>query len=99
MHFDYIPQGVCASKISFDLNDGIISNFAIGGGVLHIEKNSKVTLLLDSIEAKDEIDIERAEKAKERAEDYLTRKDNVDISRAKLALNRALNRINVFNEK
>lgn len=32
MHFDYIPRGVCASKISFDLNDGIITNLVFTGG-------------------------------------------------------------------
>ena len=78
---------------------GQVNEYAIGGGVLHIEKGSKVTLLLDSIESKDEIDLDRAIAAKERAEELLLKKDNVDIKRADAALLRALNRISVAEKK
>lgn len=73
--------------------------FAIGGGVLNIKKGSNVLLLLDSIERKNEIDIARAIKAKQKAEELLLKKENVDISRAKASLARALNRISVVNEQ
>lgn len=70
--------------------------YAIGGGVINIE-NEKVTLILNSVERSDEIDIERAKDAKKRAEDRLSsnNKEEVDLSRAKLALLRAVNRINI----
>lgn len=32
MRYDYIPRGVCARKISFDLSDGIVSNVEFQGG-------------------------------------------------------------------
>lgn len=80
-------------------HEGKTELFAIGGGVLNIKKYSNVLLLVNSIERKEEIDIERALKAKERAEELLIQKDNVDISRAKHALDRALNRIAVFEDK
>lgn len=32
MHYEYQPQGVCSSKISFDLDDGIVSNVRFVGG-------------------------------------------------------------------
>ena len=32
MHFTYYPQGICASKIDFDLADGIVHNIAFVGG-------------------------------------------------------------------
>ena len=71
--------------------------YAIGGGVINIEKE-KVTLILNSIEREDEIDVARAEEAKKRAEDRLNRinkNDTIDVNRAKLALMRATNRLNI----
>lgn len=32
MRFDYIPRGVCSRKISFDIENGIISNVEFEGG-------------------------------------------------------------------
>ena len=70
--------------------------YAIGGGVIRVEKG-KTTLLLNSIEGKDDIDIARANDAKTRAEKRLENKDEIDEARAKSALERALNRISVYN--
>ena len=70
--------------------------YAIGGGVIRVEKG-KTTLLLNSIEGKDDIDINRANDAKTRAEKRLENKDEIDVTRAKSALERALNRISVYN--
>ena len=70
--------------------------YAIGGGIIRVEKG-KTTLLLNSIEHKDEIDIDRAHQAKARAEERLGNKDGLDVARATRALQRALNRISVYN--
>ena len=70
--------------------------YAIGGGVIRVEKG-KTTLLLNSIEGKHDIDINRANDAKTRAEKRLENKDEIDVTRAKSALERALNRISVYN--
>ena len=70
--------------------------YAIGGGVIRVEKG-KTTLLLNSIEGKNDIDIDRANDAKTRAEKRLENKDEIDVTRAKSALERALNRISVYN--
>ena len=32
MRYDYIPRGVCARKISFDLENGVVSNVEFQGG-------------------------------------------------------------------
>lgn len=70
-------------------------DFAISGGVLTVS-NNEVTVLADSFETKEEIDIERATKARERAEGYLKSNDpNFDLKRADLALKRALNRLSL----
>ncbi|MCF2642613.1 MAG: ATP synthase F1 subunit epsilon [Lachnospiraceae bacterium] len=56
----------------------------------------KVTLLAEVAEWPDEIDLARAEAAKERAEERLSNKSaNLDVARAELALRRALVRIDI----
>jgi len=61
----------------------------------------KVTIVTDSAEWIDEIDIERAERAKERAENRIRQGDSkeVDVARAKVALQRAINRIQLYNHE
>jgi F-type H+-transporting ATPase subunit epsilon len=58
----------------------------------------KVTVLAESAEKQDEIDLERAKAAMQRAEKRLAEqrdKEQVDIARAKAALDRAVTRINL----
>lgn len=69
--------------------------FAISGGTIEIN-NNKVLILADSVENVDEIDLERAHKSKQRAEDRLAKKNidkEIDVLRAQVSLTRALNRI------
>jgi len=70
--------------------------FSTSGGTVEVN-NNKVLVLADSIEPVDQIDIDRAEKAKERAEERLKskREQDIDEERAEIALKRAINRINV----
>jgi len=59
----------------------------------------KVTILAETAERPQEIDIERAQKAKERAEQRLKSNDlKVDYTRAEDALQRAETRLNVAKE-
>jgi F-type H+-transporting ATPase subunit epsilon len=60
----------------------------------------KVTILAEAAERPQEIDIERAQKAKNRAEERLKSNDpQVDYTRAEDALQRAETRLNVAKEK
>lgn len=57
----------------------------------------KVTILAEVIEWPEEIDVERAEHAKERAEERIAHPTpNTDIARAQVALMRAMARINLI---
>lgn len=68
---------------------------AVTGGIVET-KDSKVVVLAEAAEKAEEIDVNRAIAAKERAEGRLaTGGHEVDIARAELALKRALNRLNV----
>ncbi|MDO5439908.1 MAG: F0F1 ATP synthase subunit epsilon [Erysipelotrichaceae bacterium] len=79
------------------VNNNQKEQYAIAGGMLYFE-NNEATILVDSIESKEDIDIERAKAAKARAEEKLASKDkNYDIKRAEIALARAINRISVSN--
>ena len=75
--------------------DGKSYDFAIAGGVLNVKKEC-VTLLADGFETKEEIDVERATRAKERAEERLSSKqENIDYKRAEIALKKAINRLSI----
>lgn len=69
--------------------------YAVTGGLFYFRDN-KAEIMVDAIENKDEIDVERAIAAKIRAEQRLQSNDkNVDQVRAEIALKKALNRLNV----
>ncbi|MED3571247.1 F0F1 ATP synthase subunit epsilon [Cytobacillus praedii] len=72
---------------------------AVNGGFVEVRPD-KVTILAQSAEQADEIDVDRALRAKERAEKRLNdqKRESVDFKRAELALQRALNRINVSDK-
>ena len=80
-----------------DVNDKEIE-YATSGGTVEVSDN-KILILADSAETSDEIDIERAKKAYERAKGRLasTKKGDVDVLRAELSLQRAINRMKFVN--
>lgn len=68
----------------------------VGGGFAEISAN-KVTVLAESAERADEIDLGRAERAKERAERRLSSTDEgIDHLRAEISLRRALSRLELL---
>jgi len=79
-------------------NDNSTSIYAVSGGLINVKEHSEVTILANAIENANEIDIERAKRAKERAELRLL-EDDADVLRAKASLARALNRISVYGHK
>ncbi len=73
--------------------------FTTGGGTIEV-LNNKVLILADSTEKVQDIDIDRAEQAKERAEERLAKKkkEEINVARAELALKRSVNRIDAIGK-
>jgi F-type H+-transporting ATPase subunit epsilon len=71
-------------------------SFAISGGFMEVQPD-QVIVLADTAERAEEIDLERAEAARRRAEERLRvrARDGVDFTRADSALHRSLIRIKV----
>jgi F-type H+-transporting ATPase subunit epsilon len=74
----------------------------ISGGFCEVS-NNKITFLVESAEFGSQIDVERAMKAKERAEKRLTKAqshdESVNVMRAEAALKRSLARLKASNIK
>jgi F-type H+-transporting ATPase subunit epsilon len=69
--------------------------FATSGGFVEVHDN-KVVMLAETAERSDEIDVNRAEAARDRAKKRLEgKRREIDVERARLALHRALNRLKV----
>ncbi|HAN09795.1 MAG TPA: F0F1 ATP synthase subunit epsilon [Clostridiales bacterium] len=80
-------------------NENVEKQAVLNGGFMEI-KNSVVSILTDSAEWPEEIDLERAKQAKERAEERLKMKDaDIDFDRAEFALKKAINRIKNLENK
>ena len=75
--------------------DGESKNAALHAGFVEVLPDS-VTILAEIVEWPEEIDVDRAQSAKERAENRIRDVlEGTDIARAELALRRAMTRIDV----
>ena len=75
--------------------NGQREEYAIAGGLFYF-RNNLAEIMTDAIENKRDIDADRAEAAKARAERRLgSNNPNYDLQRAEIALQKALNRLNV----
>ncbi|KRL95516.1 F0F1 ATP synthase subunit epsilon [Levilactobacillus hammesii] len=81
-------------------HDGEEDEVAVNGGFLEFSDNV-ATIVADSAERQDDIDVGRAESARDRAQAAIKKaQDEHDadtLARAEVALRRAINRINVAN--
>ncbi|HTK83115.1 MAG TPA: F0F1 ATP synthase subunit epsilon [Bacteroidota bacterium] len=75
--------------------EGKEARYATSGGFVDVVHNN-VTMLAETAERADEIDVSRAESAKERAAQRLReRNSEMDVDRARVALARAVNRLKI----
>jgi len=74
---------------------GAESRYATSGGFVEVHEN-KVVMLAETAERSDQIDVSRAEAARDRARGRLAEKEaGTSVERARLALHRAINRLKV----
>ena len=72
--------------------EGLQETVTISGGFAEFSEN-QLSIVSDSAERTQDIDVKRAEQAKERAEKHIAAGDTDDVERAQAALMRAVNRI------
>ena len=91
-------SGLNVGVMRYTLNS-TIKRVAITGGFVEVIDNS-VTVLADTAELSEEIDLTRAVEAQERATERLkSHSDEIDVRRAEYALRRANARINASEDK
>ena len=84
-------------SLVFDEEGGSQRLMAISGGFAQVSVGG-VTVLAETAETAEEVDIERARAARERAQERLSGGDDIDMDRAEIALSRALNRLRVCGQ-
>ncbi len=86
-------------ELDYRKADGCFDEIAVAGGFMEVSEN-KVTVLADIAERRDEIDVNRAEESKRRAEERLAvHAPDLDTDRARIALLKAINRIRVASKQ
>jgi F-type H+-transporting ATPase subunit epsilon len=73
---------------------GKTTRLSTSGGFIEVGKNN-VNIIAEAAELADDIEIDRAKRAEERARSRMKEAKDIDIERAKLALARAVNRLKV----
>jgi len=73
-------------------------SYAVSGGFVEV-LDDKVLFLLETAEEAEDIDTDRAEKARKRAEDRLQDRSKINAVRAEAALARATNRLKVAKKR
>lgn len=85
-------------KIKLQTADGKEMFFATSGGFVEV-RDDRVVLLVETAERADEIDVERANASRRRAEQRLKERDEkTDATRAEASLRRAMNRLRVAGQ-
>ncbi|MDP2885908.1 MAG: F0F1 ATP synthase subunit epsilon [Ignavibacteria bacterium] len=91
-------SNIAVGEVKLTDVSGNESRYSTSGGVVEVHDN-KVIMLAETAERSDEIDVARAEAARERARKRLAEKsEKTDIDRARLALFRAMNRLKVADQ-
>ena len=97
---DHIPMtaSVGNGTLVVNLPDGTIKRTTLFCGYCVVHNNSAV-IIVEAGEKPEEIDFERAEEAKKRAEERLRGGDGIDKNRAEQALYRSIARLELYKNK
>ncbi|PIT87851.1 MAG: ATP synthase F1 subunit epsilon [Candidatus Magasanikbacteria bacterium CG10_big_fil_rev_8_21_14_0_10_40_10] len=71
---------------------------AISGGFLEVKANNEIIILADNAERADEIDLDRAQEARQRAEEQMIKaqgQEDIDFARLQAVIDRETNRLRV----
>lgn len=90
---------VTVGDARMEAEEGKWVDIAVGAGFAEVV-NNRVTVLVDTAERPEEIDVRRAEEAKERAEEQMRQKQSTqEYYRTQASLARAMNRLKVSQGK
>ncbi|KAF1301243.1 MULTISPECIES: F0F1 ATP synthase subunit epsilon [Enterococcus] len=93
-----VPLKIDEVRVKRTDSDTHVDWIAVNGGIMEVRDNI-VSIIADSAERERDIDVPRAERAKQRAEKLIEEAKQVEdvdqLRRATVALHRAINRINV----
>lgn len=95
-----LPLKIGALRVKRFLEDSPTDYIAIGGGIMEVRDNV-VTVIANVAERARDIDVDRAEQAREKAEAILQDQTRTksEAERARIALNKAINRIGVSKHR
>ena len=89
-----LASAIDISEMNY-IKDGQRYKFALAGGFVYVN-DDETKIIANSIESKEEIDLNRAKEAKRRAEQRIKEvTEKTDLLRAEIALKKAITRINV----
>ncbi|MEJ8553964.1 F0F1 ATP synthase subunit epsilon [Tepidibacter sp. Z1-5] len=95
-HASYVaPLDIGLLKLK---KNGSFKEASVAGGFIQVDKE-KTTILTEAAEWADQIDVQRANKAKEEAEAKIKSADEKEVKLAKVDLKKAINRIEVSNKR
>jgi F-type H+-transporting ATPase subunit epsilon len=81
-------------KVKLITKDGNEKLYATSGGVVEVH-NNVISMLAETMEAKEEIDVQRALTAKQNAMKLISVEHGTELEKAKVKLQRAVNRLKV----
>ena len=81
-------------KVKFVTKNSTEKVYATSGGVVEVH-NNMISMLAETIEAKEDIDVKRALASKEKAEKLIAVEHGTELEKAKEKLARAINRLKV----
>ncbi|GCF93395.1 ATP synthase epsilon chain [Enterococcus florum] len=96
------PLAIDEVRVRRTDSDTHVDWIAVNGGIMEVRDNV-VTIIADTAERERDIDVSRAERAKQRAEQRIEEAkashDTDQLRRSEVALHRAINRINVSKHR
>ena len=96
------PLAIDEVRVRRTDSDTHVDWIAVNGGIMEVRDNV-LTIIADTAERERDIDVSRAERAKQRAEARIQeareKQDTDQLSRAEVALHRAMNRIKVSKHR